>query len=94
MFSLYHSVQTVSVAHPASYPVGTGASATGVKRPGREGNHSPPPSAEDKNAWSCTSTPQYVFMAWHLVKPIDNFTLPLKVKLSLCFLTEHPAHPF
>jgi hypothetical protein len=34
------------------------------------------PSAETKNAWSYTSTPpQYVFMAWCLVKHGDNFTL-------------------
>jgi hypothetical protein len=29
----------------------------GVKRPGREADHSPPSSAEVKNAWSYTSTP-------------------------------------
>jgi hypothetical protein len=29
----------------------------GVKRPGRETDHSPPSSAEVKNAWSYTSTP-------------------------------------
>jgi hypothetical protein len=29
----------------------------GVKRPGREADHSPPSSAEVKNAWSCTSIP-------------------------------------
>jgi hypothetical protein len=29
----------------------------GVKRPGREDAHSPPPSAEVKNAWSYTPTP-------------------------------------
>jgi len=28
----------------------------------READHSPPSSAEVKNAWSYTSTPQYVFM--------------------------------
>jgi hypothetical protein len=26
-----------------------------------------------KNAWSYTSTPQYVFMAWYLVKHRENF---------------------
>jgi hypothetical protein len=26
-----------------------------------------------KNEWSYTSTPQYVFMAWCLVKDRDNF---------------------
>jgi hypothetical protein len=40
-FSLRHHVQTGSEAHPASYPVG-------VKRPGREVDHSPPSSAEVK----------------------------------------------
>jgi hypothetical protein len=46
----------------------------GVKRPGREVDHLPPSSAEVKNASSYTSTPQYVFMAWCLVKHRDNFT--------------------
>jgi hypothetical protein len=50
-----------------------GALSLGVKRPGREADHSPPSSAEVKNAWSYTSTPQYVFMAWCLVKHRDNF---------------------
>jgi hypothetical protein len=45
-----------------------GALSLVVKRPGREADHSPPASAEDKNAWSYTSTPQYAFMAWCLVK--------------------------
>jgi hypothetical protein len=48
-----------SGAHPASYPVGTGALSPGIKRPGREADHSPPTSAEVKNA----STPPYAFMA-------------------------------
>jgi hypothetical protein len=34
-----------------------GAFSLGVKRPGREVDHSPPSSAEVKNAWSYTSTP-------------------------------------
>jgi hypothetical protein len=45
----------------------------GVKRPLCEADHSPPPSAEVKNAWTYTSTPQYVFMAWCLVKRGWNF---------------------
>jgi hypothetical protein len=48
-----------------------GALFLGVKRPGREADYSPPSSAEVKNAWSYTSTPQYVFMAWCLVKHGD-----------------------
>jgi hypothetical protein len=52
------------VKHPASYPMGTRDSFPGVKRSGREADQSPPSSAEVKNAWSYTSTLQYVFMAW------------------------------
>jgi hypothetical protein len=33
-----------------------GALSLGVKRPGREADHSPPPSAEIKNVWSYNST--------------------------------------
>jgi len=46
---------TASGAHPASYPVGTG-----VKGPGHGADHLP---ADFNNAWSFTSTPQYVFTA-------------------------------
>jgi hypothetical protein len=38
------------------------------------GHHSPSPNAEVKDALSYTSTPQYVFMAWCLMYPRDNFT--------------------
>jgi hypothetical protein len=69
-----------------------GTLSLGVKRPGREADHSPPSSAEFKNAWSYTSTPEYVFMAWCLVKHKDNFNLRnnipyIKVRLSLEFWT-------
>jgi hypothetical protein len=40
----------------------------GVKRRKHEADHSPPSSAEVKNAWKYTSTPQYAFMAWCSVK--------------------------
>jgi hypothetical protein len=52
----------------------SGALSLGVKRPGRATDHSPPSSAEVKNAWNYAFTPQYVFMAWCLVKHRDNFT--------------------
>jgi hypothetical protein len=42
----------------------------GVKRPTREANQWPPSSAEVKNTWSYISIPQYVFMAWCLVKQV------------------------
>jgi len=42
---------------------GEGAFSAGVRRPGREADHSPPSSAEIRNAWNCISTPLHVFMA-------------------------------
>jgi hypothetical protein len=39
-----------------------GALSTGVKRPGREADHSPPASAEVKKMWIYTSTPPYAFI--------------------------------
>jgi hypothetical protein len=62
-FSLLYVVQTHSEAHPASYPMGTVDSFPhGVKRQGREADHSPPSSAEVKKTWVYTSAPPYVFM--------------------------------
>jgi hypothetical protein len=34
----------------------------GVRRPGREADHSPPASAEVKKMWIYTTTPPYAFM--------------------------------
>jgi hypothetical protein len=48
-FSLLYKAQTNSEAHSASYPMGTGAFSSGIKRPGREVDHSPPFSAEVKS---------------------------------------------
>jgi hypothetical protein len=45
-----------------------------VKWPGCETDHSPPPSAEVKNAWSCTYTSPYVFLMY-FIKHKDSFTL-------------------
>jgi hypothetical protein len=42
----------------------SGTLSLGVKRPRRVADHSPLSSAEVKNAWIYTSTPQYAFMAW------------------------------
>jgi hypothetical protein len=42
--------------------MGTGGSFQGVKRQGREADHSPPTSAEVKEMWIYTSTPPYTFM--------------------------------
>jgi hypothetical protein len=57
-FSSSPCIQTGSGAHPASYPVGTGAPFPGGKaRPGRDADHLPPSSAEVKNERSYTSSP-------------------------------------
>jgi hypothetical protein len=47
-----------SEAHPDSYPM-----VPGVKRSGREADHSSPTSTEVKNTWVYISTPPYVFIA-------------------------------
>jgi len=39
-----------------------------VKRPGREADESPSSSSEVKKVWGYTSTPQYIIMAWCLIK--------------------------
>jgi hypothetical protein len=52
-FLFLHSVQTVSGAQPASYPMGTGRSFPWIQR------H----EADCSILWTCTSTPSYVFMA-------------------------------
>jgi hypothetical protein len=46
--------------------VSPAALSLGVKRPGREADHSHKSSAEVKNAWSYTSTLRYAFMAGQL----------------------------
>jgi hypothetical protein len=50
-----------------------GALSLGAKLLGREVDLSPPSTGEVKNAWSYASIPQYVFMAWCLVKHRNNF---------------------
>jgi hypothetical protein len=58
----------------------------GIKRPGREADHSPPSSAEVKDGWSYTAIPQYVFMAWCLVKHKENFTFQTSYNLLQQFI--------
>jgi hypothetical protein len=58
----------------------------GVKRPAREANHSPQSSAEVKKAWSYTSTPQYVFIAWCLFKHGTTLPLPSIHKMNACLV--------
>jgi hypothetical protein len=76
-FSLLHRVQNGSGARLPPIQWVPKALSLGVKRPGREADHSLPSSAEVQNAWRYTSTPQYVFMAWCLVKHRDFTFSPL-----------------
>jgi hypothetical protein len=58
-----------------------GALSLGVKRPGREADHSPSSSAEVKNAWIYTSTPQYAFVALYSVETQGQLYLYLQINL-------------
>jgi hypothetical protein len=62
-FSLHYRVQTGSGAHPASYPMDTRGSFPGVKRLGREADHSTPSSAEVKMRGARPLLPHYALMA-------------------------------
>jgi hypothetical protein len=55
-FSLHHRVQTGSGATQPPIQWVPGAVSLGLKRPGREADHSPPSSAKFRNSWSYTST--------------------------------------
>jgi hypothetical protein len=72
-----------------------GALSLGVKRPGREADHSPPPSAKVKSVCGSTSPlPQYAFMAWGLVKHIlqQVFLQNLLVKMHVMSTKEAMVH--
>jgi hypothetical protein len=73
-FSLLHCIQTGPGIHPATYSMSTGGFSLGLKRPGREADHSNPSSAKVKNVWHYTSTPHYIYMMWCLINHRDNFT--------------------
>jgi hypothetical protein len=72
------SLSTI-VSRPTLRPTQTiqwvpGALSLGVKRPGREADHSPPLSAGVKTAWSYTSTPNTPSWRGAQLKQRDNFT--------------------
>jgi hypothetical protein len=68
----------------------SGTVSLGVKQLRYEADHLPPSSAEVKNAWSYTSTPPYVFMAWCLVKHRDNFTF-IFISISNAKITKNSS---
>jgi hypothetical protein len=78
IFSPLHRVQTDTEIYPASYPVGAGSSFPGDKAAGvvkLTTRLCLLPKV--KNAWSYTSIPSFIFMAWYLVKHRNNFTFYL-----------------
>jgi hypothetical protein len=81
-FSLHQHIQNGNGAQPASYPMGIGDSFPGVKWPGHEIDHSPPSTADAKNAQTILPLPQYIFIVQCFVKHMDNFTF--YCNLSLC----------
>jgi hypothetical protein len=47
---------------------------SGMRGPGREADPTPPYCGKANNDGTIPPLPQYVFMAWYLVKNKDNFT--------------------
>jgi hypothetical protein len=85
-FSLRHRVQTSSVIHSASYPMGTGGSYP--RGCAKLTNHLHI-VLRLRMLGAIPPLPQYVFMAWYLVTHSDNFTFtsfllfPLQIFISL-----------
>jgi len=63
-FSLLQNALTGSGAHVISYSLAAICSFPGCKVARDEVHHSPPSSAEVKNAWWSTSTPPYAFISF------------------------------
>jgi hypothetical protein len=76
--SFLHSVQTYSGNRLVTIQWVPEILSPWVQRPGREADHSPPFTAENKNACSSASVIPYVFMKWRSVKHEDNFTFTKK----------------
>jgi hypothetical protein len=93
-WEIFHcTIVSIPALGPTQAPIQwvPGALSLEAKRPGRESDHSPPSSADIKNAWSYTSTPprfhsvvfnqaQYM-SSWCRAEFSAGTTLPLPVKL-------------
>jgi hypothetical protein len=75
-FSLLHSVQTGSGAHPA------GEVSKEVKRPGREADNSPATSAEAMNTRNYASIPPYIFIMWCLINYLNKLQAAIPTFLN------------
>jgi hypothetical protein len=60
---IWSDIKDEATCKPSRFSVCTSNMFPGVKRPGREADHSPSTSAEVKKMWIYTSTPPYAFMA-------------------------------
>jgi hypothetical protein len=58
----------------------------GVKCPEPEADHSPPSGANAMNAWSCTSSFLYAFIAWCLLEHRKNFIIRSVYILFIFFI--------
>jgi hypothetical protein len=74
IYSLFHSINTSSEVHPASYPVGTGCYFSGVKAAGAWIRLLISNRCRGEQ-YSYTSTPTPVFLARVLIKETENFVL-------------------
>lgn len=70
--------KTKTGAHTASQTMGTRISYSPRERPERESDQSSPLTVEINRDVGPTSTPQFVFMSWRLIKHTDNFTMPIE----------------
>jgi hypothetical protein len=68
-----------------------GALYLGVKRPGREADHSPPSSTEVKERVELYLHPQYASMAWCLVKHRNKFTFTFNCETEQQFRNRKPG---
>jgi hypothetical protein len=84
-FSSILRVQSGSAAHPASYPMGTWSPfPMGKARPGRDIDHSPPSSAEDKNEYKLyLLSPQGP--SWFVVGQLYFFNFHIGVHLPTLY---------
>jgi hypothetical protein len=79
------SLKTSNEASPTSYAMDIGVYLPVNKWPGRDGDHSPPSSAQDENAWSYTSVQPYALLPWYFTElhpppvspPLPSFFLIL-----------------
>jgi hypothetical protein len=71
-FALVNFVETGSMAHPASYPVGNEGSFPWGEVAGGEADVSPPFSSKVKNEGAIPPLPHTRIYLWHSAKPIKR----------------------